>query len=149
MRCHHTLDAPVPRRIISADRYKSRNSRVQALPAHAQARESGVDRLPHLGSRGEELQDTAGAQAPQVRCFGDFVLSHPNTAPSSSSRILRPREVFQRVGLSRTAVYDAARQGKFPRPIKLTERATGWLESEVDAWIAARAAERTHQEQAA
>ncbi len=72
-------------------------------------------------------------------------MSHQNPAASSSSRILRPREVFQRVGLCRTVVYKAAREGKFPKPIKLTERATGWLESEVDAWIAARAAERASE----
>ena len=76
-------------------------------------------------------------------------MPHPNTAPSSISRVLRPREVFQRVGLCRTAVYKAAREGKFPKPIKLTDRATGWLESEVDEWIAARAAERSAPVQAA
>jgi prophage regulatory protein len=53
-------------------------------------------------------------------------------------RILRFAELSRKVGLGRTAVYAEIDAGKFPRPVKLTERATGWRESEVDAWIAAR-----------
>jgi predicted DNA-binding transcriptional regulator AlpA len=33
-------------------------------------------------------------------------------------------------------------EGKFSRPIPLGVRAVGWLESELDEWIAARASER-------
>jgi prophage regulatory protein len=32
--------------------------------------------------------------------------------------------------------------GKFPRRVKLSYRAVAWLEDEIEAWIAARAAER-------
>ena len=36
-------------------------------------------------------------------------------------------------------------QGKFPKPIKLGERATGFIEAEIDAWLAEKAAARTVQ----
>ena len=32
--------------------------------------------------------------------------------------------------------------GNFPRPIPLGPRTKGWLESEIDAWLEARLAER-------
>jgi prophage regulatory protein len=43
-------------------------------------------------------------------------------------------------GLSRTGIYDRIARGAFPSPISLGTRAVGWLESEVEAWIAHRAA---------
>lgn len=58
------------------------------------------------------------------------------------ARILRAPDVFAKVRLGRTAVYGQIKAGKFPRPIALSPTAVGWLESEVDAWISARVAER-------
>jgi prophage regulatory protein len=55
-----------------------------------------------------------------------------------SDQILRLPEVIRRTGLSRASIYKGARLGNFPRPFKLTERASGWKLSEVDAWISSR-----------
>ncbi len=52
--------------------------------------------------------------------------------------ILRLPQVKIRVGLSRSSIYLAVSQGKFPRPVNLGARAVGWLESEVDAWLSQR-----------
>jgi prophage regulatory protein len=52
--------------------------------------------------------------------------------------ILRSQEVCTHTGLSRTTVYRLIRRGQFPRPIRLTARTTGWLQSEIEDWIAAR-----------
>lgn len=52
--------------------------------------------------------------------------------------LLRLPEVQRRTGLTRSVVYELARRGEFPRPLKLTERSSAWVESEVQAWIAAR-----------
>jgi prophage regulatory protein len=49
--------------------------------------------------------------------------------------ILRLPQVKLRVGLSRSSIYLAVSQGKFPRPVSLGARAVGWLEAEVDAWL--------------
>jgi prophage regulatory protein len=32
--------------------------------------------------------------------------------------------------------------GEFPKPIPVSERRIAWIEAEIDAWLAARAAER-------
>lgn len=63
----------------------------------------------------------------------------PSSAPR---RVLRLPEVIARTGLKRGSIYRGAREGWFPRVVKLTERASGWLESEVDAYIERCAAQR-------
>lgn len=49
-------------------------------------------------------------------------------------RIIRIPEVLERVGLSRTTIYQKIKEGSFPKQLKLG-RTSGWLESEIDAWI--------------
>lgn len=61
-----------------------------------------------------------------------------NTHP----RIIRKRELHQRVGYSDVHIWRLEKAGQFPKRIQLGPRAVGWLESEVDAWIQARADER-------
>lgn len=57
-------------------------------------------------------------------------------------RVLRLPKVIDKVGLGRDSVYRGVREGWFPKPIKLGERASGWLEHELDAFLEKRAAER-------
>lgn len=52
--------------------------------------------------------------------------------------ILRRKQVEQRTGLSRSTIYLRIQEGTFPRPVNLGARAVGWLENEIDAWLAAR-----------
>jgi prophage regulatory protein len=56
--------------------------------------------------------------------------------------IMRRDEVCRRTGMPASTLYRAMEENGFPRPIKLSERAVGWLVNEVEAWLAARAAER-------
>ena len=55
------------------------------------------------------------------------------------ARILRRPEVELRTGLSRSAIYALMAKQKFPAAIPLTEKAVGWLESNIETWIAERA----------
>lgn len=51
--------------------------------------------------------------------------------------ILRRRQVEKRVGLTRSPLYARIKAGNFPKPVQLGNgRAVGWLEHEVDAWLA-------------
>lgn len=52
--------------------------------------------------------------------------------------ILRLQSVKQRCGLSRTAIYAAIQRGDFPVQVEIGLRTVGWLESDIDEWIAAR-----------
>ncbi len=55
-------------------------------------------------------------------------------------KILRLPRVKDCTGLSRTGIYDRIAKGEFPAQIPIGARAVGWLESEVEAWIAQRVA---------
>lgn len=52
--------------------------------------------------------------------------------------ILKINEVVQKCNLSRATIYKKIKEGTFPKQIKLSERSSGWLESEVDEWIQSR-----------
>ena len=56
-----------------------------------------------------------------------------------TDRILRRREVEARTGLARSTIYLYIAKNQFPAPVRLTERAVGWPESEITAWIESRA----------
>lgn len=55
-------------------------------------------------------------------------------------RLIRLPEVLRLTGISRSQAYSLAARGLFPAPIKLSERSSAFLASEVDAWIASRIA---------
>jgi prophage regulatory protein len=60
-------------------------------------------------------------------------------------RIIRRADVEARTGLPRSTLYDRIKRGEFPAPIPLSARAVGWLEHEVDAWLADRIAKARNQ----
>lgn len=51
-----------------------------------------------------------------------------------SERIMRMPDVVATVGLCRASIYNRMNAGTFPKQVKLG-RLSGWLESEVQAWI--------------
>jgi prophage regulatory protein len=50
-------------------------------------------------------------------------------------RILRLPEVAHVTGTSRSQIYRLVKAGKFPAPVKLGQRSSGWKFHEVQAWI--------------
>lgn len=51
-------------------------------------------------------------------------------------RLLRLRDVLDRVGLSTATLYRRIKAGEFPAPMKLSAGIARWRESQVDRWIA-------------
>ncbi|MGE4370689.1 MAG: helix-turn-helix transcriptional regulator [Burkholderiaceae bacterium] len=51
-------------------------------------------------------------------------------------RLIRIEELMHITSLNRTSIYREIGRGAFPRPVKVTGRATAWLESEVNGWLA-------------
>jgi prophage regulatory protein len=66
------------------------------------------------------------------------VTNPPHTAPAFE----RLPSVKARTGLSRSEIYRRVSEGTFPRHVKLGEHTSGWVRSEIDAWIAGRIALR-------
>nr|WP_299314196.1 AlpA family phage regulatory protein [uncultured Halomonas sp.] len=62
--------------------------------------------------------------------------------------VLRISDVIAKTGLSRSTIYskmDAKSKAYdpiFPRQVRLSSRAVGWLESEVDDWLDQQASRR-------
>ncbi|MEX3760268.1 helix-turn-helix transcriptional regulator [Paraburkholderia phenoliruptrix] len=65
-----------------------------------------------------------------------------NTESSEMDQVMRMKDVVKKIGLCRATIYAMISRGEFPRPIRIGERATGWRESELEAWLANRTAAR-------
>ena len=61
--------------------------------------------------------------------------------------ILRRKQVETRTGLSRSSIYAKLRRNPkrpadfdptFPRPVSVGAKAVGWIEAEIEEWIAAQ-----------
>ena len=67
---------------------------------------------------------------------------------SAPLHILRLTQVIERTGLKKTKIYELQSEGQFPMRVKITSHAVGWIEHEVQAWLAGRIAKnnplRTH-----
>ncbi|OIN50494.1 helix-turn-helix transcriptional regulator [Pseudomonas costantinii] len=59
-------------------------------------------------------------------------------------RILRLKQLSERIGLGRSTIYDRMDaqspryDATFPKPIKLGASAIGWIDSEITTWIEQR-----------
>ena len=60
-------------------------------------------------------------------------------------RLIRIKQVMNMTGISRAYIYMMAQKGEFPTPVKLSERSSAWIESEVYEWIDERIALRDNQ----
>ena len=58
------------------------------------------------------------------------------------TKILRLDDVKSKTGLGRTTIYDQVRAGDFPRPIKISSRAIGWIDEEIEGWVQDRVSAR-------
>ena len=56
--------------------------------------------------------------------------------------IHRKKGVIALTGLSATTLWRLTRRGEFPKPIRLSAGAVGWLDSEIQDWLAERVAAR-------
>lgn len=57
-------------------------------------------------------------------------------------RLLPIAEVRQIVGLGESTIWERARVGTFPRPVKVAQRTTRWVSTEVNDWVAEAIASR-------
>jgi prophage regulatory protein len=79
-------------------------------------------------------------QTPETGQTGLNRHARRTAAPARDDRIIREPECRQITGLSRSTRWRLERAGKFPRRRKLSAAASGWLASEIAAWLAERAA---------
>lgn len=69
-----------------------------------------------------------------------FVDTYKTGITMTSNNIIRISQAISKTGLSRSTIYTLINRGEFPTRIKLSPRTVGFLESEVNDWIAQRLA---------
>ena len=50
-------------------------------------------------------------------------------------QLLRIKGVMKKTGLARSTVWLWVKEGKLPKPTKLSERVSVWEESSIDEWL--------------
>jgi prophage regulatory protein len=68
----------------------------------------------------------------------DNIKSAAAQPPTTNECALRLPQVCRITGLRRSMIYRMQAENRFPQRIKLSERAVGWLEREVQEWLAQR-----------
>ena len=53
-------------------------------------------------------------------------------------QFIRPRQVCEMIGVSRTTLWRMVQAGTFPRPVCITERNRGYVLEAVEAWMKGR-----------
>lgn len=61
-----------------------------------------------------------------------------DAAPTKPGRLLRLPAVMERCALGRSSIYAGVRAGTFPAPVRLSARAVGFREDEIERWVSER-----------
>jgi prophage regulatory protein len=87
--------------------------------------------------RPQKAKDGPSSPSPPL-----YIGAGPRGPPTRLQRVLRKWELPAFVGLKKTQIDELMKNGAFPRPIKLSDRAIAWLEDEIVEWQQARIAAR-------
>lgn len=70
-------------------------------------------------------------------------VENQTTACRNTIKLLRLHQVMEMTGLRKTKIYELDAEGVFPRRVRITAHSVGWVEAEVQAWLAQRVESRT------
>lgn len=81
----------------------------------------------------------------EVDVMANQTLESDVVSPPSASkplRVLRLKDVCERTGLGRSMIYQMEFEERFPKRVNVGTRAVGWVESEIQDWLAKCVAKR-------
>jgi prophage regulatory protein len=124
----------------------SRGLRYIRLPevcARVGLKRSTIYRLIGLGRFPKHIKLSEHASAWIESEIDDFMIAriaerdHESLAvePPPKSPYLRMGEVMKRTGLNSSKIYELVRKGEFPKWSNLPKIASGWLKTDVEAWL--------------
>ena len=58
--------------------------------------------------------------------------------PKKPGKLYRLPAVEERTGFKKSSVYAGVKAGTFPAPVRLSARAVGWREEDLDKWVSER-----------
>jgi prophage regulatory protein len=91
------------------------------------------------------MSSSADTGSPSIGYRGDSTPSHHAPPTGTSRKFLRLPVVLDRTGLKKTTIYALQKTGAFPRNYPLSANTVGWLEAEVEEWLASREEARGKQ----
>lgn len=66
---------------------------------------------------------------------GDKLKDQKITPTINSLKIIRPTELSELLSLSLVSIWRMEKRGELPPRIKISKRAVGWRESDIEAWL--------------
>jgi prophage regulatory protein len=98
---------------------------------------SSILEYPQRTAAGSDVtRDGAVLESPA--CRADIA----DGGPTPTIRVIRLNEVMQMTSLGKTTIYQLQSRGEFPRSVKITTQALGWIEEQARSWIKVRMAAR-------
>ena len=77
---------------------------------------------------------------PTSKIRSGSLTSTVTSASTGRIRILRLGQVLDVTGLGKTKIYELQSEGNFPTRVQITAHSVGWIEEDVQAWLAKRVA---------
>ena len=117
--------------------------RLREVCARVGLKQSTVYQLIALGRFPKQIKLSEHASAWIEGEIEDFMIARISArdhqslelAPPPESPYMRMGEVMKRTGLNSSKIYELIRKGEFPKWSNLPKIASGWLKSDVEAWL--------------
>jgi prophage regulatory protein len=94
--------------------------------------------LRRLGYSKDEMTTSPDILCSHTRQPHEIAMTSAEPEGMAPIHILRLPDVCEITGLCRSLVYQLESVGAFPKRVRLTRRTVGWIEGEVQAWLAQR-----------
>jgi prophage regulatory protein len=126
---------PLQKTLATTQKQNATDTNVTPTPnRHARRRSAGL-----TGSSGFDTTERPALIEELGDQSGDAAYSLDRAQPPvATDAIIREPECRRRTGLSRSTRWRLERRGQFPRRRQLSPGCSGWIASEIAAWIAGR-----------
>jgi len=65
-------------------------------------------------------------------------INTPQQSVAPATQFLRLNHLKERLGVSGSSIWSWVKAGTFPKPIKLSDNCTAWVEDDIEAWAQSR-----------
>lgn len=83
-------------------------------------------------------KQTNPARANPARRKPPSLTTPPRLSPKRPGKLLRLPAVEERTGFKKSSIYAGLKTCTFPAPYRLSARAVGWREEDLDKWVSER-----------
>ena len=142
--CADTLQFRAAARLIdpsgAAGRYADMLERLREDPGNRtlgqllQERQWALQEIERLTEELLRQRSVPAPKAPFQEIIDEAESARRAQALRNPNRLIRMKELRQLLGLGHSTLYKMIGEGRFPRPVRLGERAVAWRLADVEAW---------------